>query len=365
MLIYFMLLALIVLPAFLIRPQNHIDIRSRGYTVLIGVALFIVSACRDITVGVDTQQFCDAYQRIGSEGANAFEIERYEPLFILLCLGLNQLSSNYQLLIIVASAISLIPIARMIYKMSNDIPMSFFLYVTMNFYFSSMNTMRQSMAIGVIALAIPGLIQKGKKFPFIVSVLVAFLLHKSALVALILVPLSKTRFSKKWAAIYMLCAVMFFIFTDTLVNFITGLLGLEIFYDEAFMGANYFGAVIMTFVVAVVVVVCMFIFKMSRSSRQAGLNDSIFQHALMLWFIFNLLFVKVQIIGRFGDYFSLFAMIALPLAFSRLPAAEKVLARYMACAAFLIYFTIIGVARPEWYGVIPYTVDLENCLSMF
>lgn len=364
MLIYYVLLALIFLPVLLIQPRHRARFR-KVYVILICAALFAVSACRDIAVGVDTRQFCDAYRRIGVEGLSAFKIERYEPLFTLLCLGLNQISSNYQLLIVVASAICLMPIVRMIYKTAVDIPMAFFLYLTMNLYFSSMNTMRQAMAIGVIALAIPGFIQERKKIPFVVSVLVAFLFHRSALVALLLIPLSEIWFSKRWTRFYVLCACLGFIFSETIVDIAAGLLGLDTFYDEAFMGSNYFGAAITAAVAAVIVVVCIYLFDVGQRIRKTSPYDSILQHALMLWFIFNVMCVQVQIIGRFGDYFSLFVIIALPLAISRLQATERLLVKYVTCVAFLAYFTVVGIARPEWYGAVPYIFDLTNVLDIF
>ncbi|MBM6786704.1 EpsG family protein [Collinsella tanakaei] len=364
MLVYLLQIGAIALFALVVKPSTAKRVNRTIYVCIIGAMLVAVSAVRSYTVGVDTEQFCRAYMRIGTEGAAAFGLERYEPLFTGLCLVLNSISKNYQLLIVASTALSTIPIVRLVYKRSQSIPFSLFLYITLNLYFNSMNIMRQAIAIGIIALAIPKLF-KGKFLPFIVAVAIATLFHQSAPVALILIPLSKIEFKGRTFAVYLLAAVLIFIFSTPIVRVASSLLGRDVLYNDAFTGSNYFGALIQAAVALVCCGVTSNYLGISRRDGKEEQSDSLLQHAMMLWLLFSVFGMQVEIVGRLRFYFATFAILAIPAAISRAPKPDCRLLNLMTGAATLLYFLVIGIARPEWFGVIPYVADLGNVLSIF
>ena len=73
---------------------------------------------------------------------------------------------------------------------------------------------------------------------------------------------------------------------------------------------------------------------------------------------------QVEIVGRLRYYFALFAVLAIPEALDRAPKAERGIVKTVVCAAFLTYFIVICIARPEWYGTIPYSADLERLFAL-
>lgn len=363
MLVYLFLLAIIIVGA-LVKSSAGRRATWIAYVFFIGAMLFAISAVRNYTVGIDTEQFCRAYERIGMEGTTAFKLERYEPLFICLCLILNSLSRSYQLLIIVASAFSIVPIIRLIYKGSKNASLSLFLYVTLNFFFNSMNVMRQAIAIGIIAFAIPKLLQR-KSFFYIVSVVVAAMFHQSAIVALILIPLSKIDFKKKTFVAYLFAAVAIFIFSNYITDSIALLLGRDELYNKDFTGTNYFGAL---FQATVALFFCGITSNYLNRGKRKGnerKSNSILQHAMMLWFLFSVFGMQVEIIGRLGYYFAIFAILAIPAALSKAPEQDQKLLTLTIGTTTFLYFIVIAIARPEWFGAIPYMADFESVLSIF
>ena len=116
--------------------------------------------------------------------------------------------------------------------------LSFFLYVTLNMYFSSMNTMRQSIAIGALAIGLVWLM-RGKTWPFVASVLVAFLFHQSAIFVLVLLLAERLPFGKREYLLYLFAAAVIFAFSGPIVNLVTLLYGRESLYSDEFMGSNY------------------------------------------------------------------------------------------------------------------------------
>lgn len=362
MLVYLLQLATIPLLALIIKPSaGKSRRRALTYVMLVGLILLGVAALRSVSVGIDTTQFCRAYVRIGAEGFSAFELERYEPLFTLLCLVLNWATNNHQALIAASSAICLIPIFRLIYLKSEDIPFSIFLYIALNLYFSSMNTMRQAIALGVIALALPRLID-GKWLPYVVCVVVATFFHRSALFALLLLPLSKITFTRGTFVAYLAVSAFTFTFSSKITEIAAVLMSREELYSAQFMGSNYFGALLQAAVTFVCCLLCANYFEYSKRIGESKSLDSLYMHAMMLWLLFSVFSMRVEIVGRVESYYSLFAVLAVPGAIKRAPKEERGVIKGAACIAFLTYFIVICIMRPEWSGAIPYSIDFERIL---
>lgn len=364
MLVYLFILSMILLLGLIMMGPGASSSNKKAYVIIVALTLFSVAAVRSYVVGVDTRQFCEAYVRIGFEGVAAFHLERYEYLFTALCLLLNKISSNYQLLIVISSALCIFPVAYLIYECSEDMMLSFFLYVTLNMYFSSMNTMRQSIAIGVLAIGLVWLMRE-KTWPFVASVLVAFLFHQSAIFVLVLLLVKRLPFGKREYLLYLLAAAVVFASSGPIVNLVARLYGRESLYSDEFMGSNYYGALIGAAVAFVCCCLCANYFSVSRKRGEEGPHDALLLHGIMLWFIFEVFKMRVEIVGRLGMYFMLFAILAIPTVLGRVPHNERRIVKLVACACFLIYFVVIGAARPEWYGAIPYVADINSVLSIF
>lgn len=354
---------MILLLGLIIMGPKTAESNKKAYVAIVTLILFAVAAIRSFQVGVDTQQFCEAYIRIGREGTAAFNLERYEYLFTALCLGLNKLSGNYQLLIVVSSALCTMPVAYLIYECSENATMSFFLYVTMNMYFSSMNTMRQSMAIGVLAIGLVWLM-RGKTWPFVVSALIASLFHQSAIFVLVLLLVRRFPFGKRELMFYFVAAVFVFVFSGPIVNLVASLYGRETLYSIEFMGSNYYGALINAAVSLVCCCLCANYFSVSLKRGEEGVQDAFLMHGLMLWLVFEVFGMQVEIVGRLGMYFTLFVILAIPAALNRVPDNERRIVKLVTCSCFFAYFVIIGIARPEWYGAIPYMADIPNIINI-
>lgn len=364
MFVYLSILSMIILLGLIMMGPGASSSNKKAYVIIVALMLFAVAAVRSYVVGVDTQQFCEAYIRIGYEGATAFHLERYEYLFTALCLLLSKISSNYQLLIVVSSALCIFPVAYLIYECSEDVMLSFFLYVALNMYFSSMNIMRQSIAIGVLAIGIVWLMQ-GKTWPFVASVLVAFFFHQSVIFVLVLLPVRRLPFGKREFLLYLMAAVVVFVFSGPIVNLVSHLYGRKTLYSDEFMGSNYFGALIGAAVAFVCCCFCANYFSVARKQGNKGRHDALLMHGMMLWLVFEVFKVQVEIVGRLGMYFMLFAILAIPTVLGRVPHNERRIVKLVACACFLIYFVVIGATRPEWYGAIPYVADINSVLSIF
>ena len=327
--------------------------------MLIGVA-----ACRSYEVGVDTEQFVRAYLRIGMEGVSAFQIERYEPGFIALCLLLNQISGNYQLLLIVASVITYAPIGYAIYRLSENATLSCYLFITMNIFTCYLNVMRQGLCIALVVVAFLFL-AKQKNIGFVICILASSLFHAYSLVGLVLLPLSRIGFKPKYLIVYLAVALAVILSFNTVLNLAQLVLGREEVYRSTHMSSNYFGALIQVLFIAVV---ALLVVNYLEIGKRRGVSDkriaAIYQHAVMIWLLCQLAATQAEIFGRLGYYFEIFTILSIPYALKVPEKNEKNLLLIMMCVLTLAYFLVVGLTRPEWQGVIPYIADFANIKAL-
>lgn len=356
---YIAVLLITIILSIIIRPSRS-EKAKLTYVIAVFAMLITVAACRSYTVGADTEQFVRAYTRIGMEGVSAFQIERYEPGFTALCLLLNQISGNYQLLLFATAIITYVPIGYAIYRLSEDVSLSCYLFITMNIYMSYLNVMRQGLCIALVMLSFLLLIRR-KNMGFIMCIIASSLFHAYSLVALILLPLSKLGFKTKHLFFYAVaCAVVVFGF-DAVLAVSRWVLGREEVYRSAYMSSNYFGALIqLIFVAVIALLVVNYLEVAKKKGRQDGVMMAVYQHAVMLWLLCQLVGVQAEIFGRLGYYFEIFSILSIPYALKVPEMKERKVLLFTVCSMTLAYFLVVGITRPEWQGVIPYLADFAN-----
>lgn len=364
MLVYYSFILLILLLSTFL-SQKGISKSPLIITVFSVLCLILISSLRGSNVGVDTEQFCRAYERIGSEGASAFFSERYEPLFIFMCLTMNCITDNYQLLLFVSSLVILVPVGVLIYHESPSPAFSFIIYITLNFYFVGLNMMRQAMAMSVFILAVMALRRK-KLFKYIGLSIIACLLHYSVIVAVVCSLVIMMPFSKRLARCYIIFSALLAAFAGAVLQGVTEVLGRSL-YDPEYLKPNYFGAVIICGFTTLLWLICYLCWARfekqvseknhSTLSSKSYIGESALMHLLSLWLMFNACAIQVEAASRIAYYFGIFAVVAIPRLVANLDdgGQRRFVMGFIAVSTF-IYCSTILVFRPEWFGVTPYTV---------
>ena len=145
------------------------------------VPLFVVSALR-VNVGTDYKNYLRIYSTFIQEGIQG----RLEPGFYYLCRLIDFCNLPSQMIFVVSSAMILFFIALYIWKESPSPCFSIFLFVFSGWYFSSMNIVRQAMAISICMYGIHLLLKHRSYFFIIIATLVASLFHRTALIFLLI-----------------------------------------------------------------------------------------------------------------------------------------------------------------------------------
>lgn len=127
-------------------------------------------------------RFAFSHLRYLSFSQLEFEITQ-EPGFLLYSWLVGRITADPQIYIFLSSSIIIILYVTFIYKHSINFTLTMFLFIAGGSFFTTMNIMRQCIAIGIV-LHSYGFIKKRKIFPFLLMIFLAFSIHRSAIFAL-------------------------------------------------------------------------------------------------------------------------------------------------------------------------------------
>lgn len=207
-------------------------------------------------------------------------------------------------------------------------PFGLFIYFfTASFFPMELSMMRQGLAMALIVLAVPRIIDKEKLQPLLLLVL-AMGIHSSALICVPIILLLYLDFIKRKGIVAMAFVglfVMFFVAKDFILNIMSSTLNsfdvLEKFDDKYLLGGKYEASAAKSlfglFMYFFPVVVCM-------KSLVSCHDERVIKYSILYMFG-TFLFLTDQIIpmiGRLAWYFTIFSIVALPFAFEAISVKQ-------------------------------------------
>ena len=360
MTIYIIIIILTILLGYCLKPNKN-QKNKKIYIIIIFSILAIVAAIRNYTVGVDTPQFCDAFEKISRMTIEqAEESTRYEIGFITLCKLLSYITTNYQILIIVTSLFIMFSVGQFIYKESKDCILSSLLFILLNCYAMYMNVMRQAIAISIILLGYTYFFKNNKIIKYFFTIIFASLFHQSAIIMIVTIFLQKLKFKNKYFLITIIISGIIFVFANPILNLFTKLFTTYSGYLESqFAVSNYFASVLNALVAIIFFVIGICYNKNKFKEKDRTVLD-FYAFMIMLNVIFFVFIIKISIFSRLTTYFNIFNILLIPEFIRNIQKKEDkrfILLILLLCTLF--YWGIISIYRPEWHGVVPYKTFFE------
>lgn len=180
---------------------------SKNYVVFFTLVLVLVSAIRGDTVGVDTPSYLWSFLR--GDYMNIMRsnlLSETEFGFLLIQKIVATMGLGFRSLLVFCSLLTIVPIGIYILNNSDNPFASFFVYITLDYYFFSMTGLRQSLAIGICILSLR-FVKEKKLIWYLVLVLTACTIHKTAAIFLPVYFLSRLQIKRKHV-ITILCVGM-------------------------------------------------------------------------------------------------------------------------------------------------------------
>lgn len=183
------------------------------FITLVSVILVTINALRADSVGADTAMYHNLYDLTRSasslsEARGYWQNQSLEVGFLFLEFVLGRFL-DFHAASFVFAIISIVPLMVLIYKYSDNYWLSIFVYICFGMYAFSLTGLRQSVAMGLCCIAFI-FAKKRKLVVFLLFVILAFTIHKSALIFLPAYWLMTVGHSKKTIGIFFLSTVASF-----------------------------------------------------------------------------------------------------------------------------------------------------------
>lgn len=319
-------------------PRN----KQSVYLLLSFSILFILSAYRDISVGTDTKHYEGWFLQFEA----GVDWIRYsiEPAWVFLNDLVITYGGGYRDLIVISSFLSLAPIFLVAKRHSHNPMLTILIFYLLYFYFFSWNGIRQSIAVGFVLIGLVYLLKR-KHLWFVFIVCFAALFHKSALIALPLIFISKVPVDRIRLCFYIILAMVLGLFG---VDYISKIVNLTIYagYIQNYSSGNILGNL------AFLLIFNSFFVFILFTSKKITIE-------LKLFFIFITLLnltIRVPMGERILMYFSVYQILFYPYYFSNL-RFRSVNSKLFTYTVVILFFYIlfsrkIGSGSGE---ILPYT----------
>ena len=347
MLIYYLIIFLIILIGLFIGNKY-----KKIYVYFICILLTLIAGLRHYTVGSDTFMYYRYFNNALTYGTKAFSMTGVEQAYILLNYLFVQFSSSFNLFLIIISGYINFTIGKYIIEHSNKTMLSLLLFVLCRFFFSEMNIIRQMLSIAII---INGLkhVKKREFVWYLLYVIIACLIHKSAFISIILYFLYDYDFKAIKKIRWCVIIIGLFIFLGPFLEKITSVLGIYNGYVKLFMDSNKLGSFLSFITILFECIIVSVVIK--KNKKNIVKNDLFLYNALIISLAFSFLSIRISILDRYVLYFSIFSIVLIPNIIEKISKSKnRMLAYVLTFLFFLTYFLLITYVRPEWNSINPY-----------
>lgn len=315
--------------------------------------LFFLALFRNPSVGTDYSNYLYQFDRLKNYGfAELHEFTSFYKIeygFTIIVKLIQQITDENLVVVGLMFGVMYLCIYHFIKHESPDILFSIFLFLSFSFFNQSLNITRQYLSASIIMYAL-SLIDKKELKKYIVLVGLASLIHKTGLLGLLFYPIVNCKYSiKKISGIVIILSIVSCVFSDYVFVALTRLVGHSAYAlrDSGELGIG----LIINLLLFVLYLV--FFEQMERMNNKSRLW--LFMAAMTLGF--NLLAVRLDIVGRVMIFFKLGYIVSIPMFVNSFKDQKvKALVSFLVIVSFVIYY-VYAVTHGSAFGTIPYVFD--------
>ena len=312
--------------------------------------LVVFAGFRASSVGTDTNNYVGIFKSVNRSNLTGMD-SSLEYLFVILNKTAYFFYEDYISLLISIAIITIYFNIRVISKLSVNLGLSVFIYITLGGYVFFFNGARQAIAVAVFSMAILQIYNKNLK-RYIFWVFIATLFHKTAMVMLPLYFLNLNKFSlKKSVAIGFIFTVSI-LFMSTLLSLASdNVIARYSVYEDR--GAS--GAYILTFFY---IINTIFLIYLKKKISILHLKE--YDFFLNLCVVHTIIYIAVQVTGgdinliRLASYFQLGFILIYPIVFKEIKMLKELGPRLLFFGVHIFfYFIYLG----KMSSLVPYTFN--------
>lgn len=332
--------------------------RNRDDIVVFAVCLqtALIIGCRGISVGVDSRKYEMIFESIkGVEWKNIFSYY-LEPGYVLINKLVFFLGGEFRWVLLINAAITMIGIYNFIIQCSNNKIMSLYLFITIGYFGSTMNIMRQFLSLTFILMAYICVLNKKKNYIIFLYVVIAMLIHTSSIVVMAVIIIYKVLYLKNIKYSNILKAV--FLFCSIIAVFLLGEI-LSLFnwinYDYLVSGAGYEYSIFNFSFLLKLVMIGVGIYVLGHQKRyidQELNNIQLFHYLNIVSCLMNVASISFNMFTRLNIYFSFSLIVLIPNIIEVFPISNKKIIKAVLYFIFFVLFIIQLFSNNN--GIVPY-----------
>lgn len=330
----------VILWSVLLSPDLKSRKNAKAYMVICSLALIFVLGLRSRYTGsMDTYMYSLAFNSAKNYSDLYAFLEAkdvFDGFFLLSEGGFHlytwlaaQIFPEAQWFILLSAVIIVSSTASFIWNNSEDLTVSWIVFICLGSMTFAINGMRQALAMSICLLSYRYAKEK-KLFRFLLIVLIAILFHKSAVVFLLVYIMRNMKLDFKSVAFLSVLVVAFLVFADRFAFLYDSMTGEDYAIAESFEGGG---------AVAVAIYVCAIIMLFVCSKRLKQRNVFVPLSLTVFGLVLYLArFTSVQIYERISYYFAYFLMLVFPSIFKDLKKEFYVLIKVCFFLAAIVLF---------------------------
>ena len=317
-------------------------------TILICLQLFLIMGLRDAySVGVDMGRYAIHYSTLSE--IQLFEAPFYDngssALYYLANAVFSKIGISFQLFISCVSAFIVGIVGRYVYKYSDDVVLSFALYLGMGAYTFAFSGIRQAIAMAIILLCVEQFFNKNYYRTYIYLIL-AVLFHTTAIIILPFLLISKIKISNLVILFYFVIGIFFVVFRIQIGQFIT------LVYQESYIGRYRSMGQLGGTALFLLILLVFYFYTNSRQIRTAGSKESRFFHSLVISFLLQSMASFAYTFTRLNlFYMQTFLTLIFPESLHK-NKLNKRFGRIYNLIRIIIYIVFIVIMINQFYGYI-------------
>ena len=321
-----------------------------GYSALVTsfLSLFLVSALR-LNVGTDYSSYERIYRRMENGWASYYEYGFRYLSKLLIALGLN-----VQWLLAISAFITLLCVYIVAIRFSRNSALTIFLFSTMAFYFSSMNGVRQYIAIGISLMGFWLFVYLKNKYKIILPTFLAIMAVQFHRTSLIMIPIYLFVVRRFNTVTY---AVLFVLFS-TLILFRGQMTDIMLKIYPSFVNKpQYLNVIsfseILTLTAVLSLLSIIWMLKKGYMSLE-NIIDRVVLNLVYVSFVMHTVLIWVPLIQRLSIYVDIGYIVIIPYIISKIETRKyRIVAITLIAIAYLIYLWTSIVLHGS-YDVLPY-----------
>lgn len=328
--------------------------RSKKNLLLGGIVCIqfcLIAIFRGEMVGADLPGYLKAFDNIRNMNWEEMLLLRFEYGYLFFNKLLGLLSEEDRILIIGVAFFVTVGFVFYILRESSMPWLSFFLFVALGYYTSSFNILRQFMAMAILVNSIKYVVDR-KFYKFILYVLAASCFHITAVIFLILYPLSHLRISLAYFLVAFGCAAVIAKFIGgILLNYLTGNF-FELYASNMTSGSGYGLLGLLLLVTGI---------GLLLRSQKLSRKEEVYYHILIIACCLQVFSLQFSLFSRVVLYFAVHIIIFIPGVISGVKDKEiKSLGILFVCVCCVVYFNLFILTNSDGSMVIPYRFIWDN-----